>query len=222
MGAEPGRHFAALRWSQRDRSRRHGGIAGIISPEMTQEVSVQTSNFGADAQYGPVVVSAISKSGTANYHGEAYFDARNDILNANDWQDNHQGIARGNAHYYYPGGNAGGPIPFTRKKLFIWGGYERFLQNQGNANVLKSFIPSPEMMAGDFTSDNADNQALCPGGFSAKTQGQWCNDLTGTILPDGTTVTTAISRRSFSIRSQGDGQLLAEGECQSGNYAGRL
>lgn len=165
------------------------GSLGIISPEMTQEVSVQTSNFGADAQYGPVVVSAISKSGTANYHGEAYFDARNDILNANDWQDNHQGISRGNAHYYYPGGNAGGPIPFTHKKLFIWGGYERFLQNQGNANVLKSFIPSPEMMAGDFTSDNADNQTLCPGGFSSKTQGQWCNDLTGTVLPDGTTVT---------------------------------
>jgi hypothetical protein len=161
----------------------------IISPEMTQEVSVQTSNFGADAQYGPVVVSAISKSGTANYHGEAYFDARNDILNANDWQDNHQGVARGDAHYYYPGGNAGGPIPKTHQKLFIWGGYERFLQNQGNANVLKSYIPSPEMMAGDFTSDNADNQTLCPSGFSSKTQGQWCNDLTGTTLPDGSTVT---------------------------------
>ncbi len=47
---------------------------GIISPEMTAEVSVQTSNFGAYVQNGPVVVSAISKSGTDHYHGDAYFD----------------------------------------------------------------------------------------------------------------------------------------------------
>ncbi len=161
----------------------------IISPEMTQEVSVQTANFGADSQFGPVVVSAISKSGGSQYHGEGYFDARNDSLNANDWQDNHQGVPKGGAHYYYPGGNAGGPIPFTHKKLFVWGGYERFLQNTGNAGLLKSYIPSPEMLAGDFTSDNADNQALCPNGFSAKVQGSWCNDLTGTVLPNGQTVT---------------------------------
>ena len=58
-------------------------------------------------------------------------------------------------------------MPGTHKKLFFWGGYERWLQNQGNANVLTSYIPSPEMMAGDFTTDNADNNALCPNGFYA-------------------------------------------------------
>ncbi len=122
----------------------------IINPEMTAEVSVQASNFGADTPFGPVVVSTISKSGGSHYHGEAYFDARNSVLNANDWQDNHQGVPQGPQHYYYPGGNFGGPVPKTNQKLFFWGGYERWLQNQGNANVLKSFIPTPEMMAGDF------------------------------------------------------------------------
>ena len=161
----------------------------IINPEMVQEVSVLTSNFGAESQFGPVVVSAISKSGTDQYHGEAYFDARNDALNANDWQSNHQGIPKAGAYYYYPGGNVGGPVPHTHKKLFFWGGYERFLQNQGNANVLESYIPSPEMMAGDFTADNADNRLLCPSGFSSTAQNNWCNDLSGTILPDGTPVT---------------------------------
>jgi len=51
---------------------------GIINPEMTQEVSVQTSNFGAYVQNGPVVVSAISKSGTTHIHGEGYFDTIKD------------------------------------------------------------------------------------------------------------------------------------------------
>jgi hypothetical protein len=167
----------------------NGDSISSILPEMTQEVSVLSSNFGSDVNYGPVVVSAISKSGSDKLHGEAYFDARNDALNANDWQSNHQGIAKGGAHYYYPGGNIGGPVPGTHKSLLFWGGYEGWLQNQGNVNVLKSYIPSPEMMAGDFTADNADNQALCPGGFSSTAQGNWCNDLSGTVLPDGTTPT---------------------------------
>jgi hypothetical protein len=160
---------------------------GIISPEMTQEVSVQTSNFGAYQQNGPVVVSAISKSGTTKIHGEGYFDARNDALNANNWYNNHEHIAKGGAHYYYPGGNAGGPVPFTHDKVFLWGGYERFLQNAGATSVLQSYIPSPEMLAGDFTTDNPDNNVLCPGGFTS-TATTWCNNLSNMGLPNGTSL----------------------------------
>lgn len=165
----------------------------VINPNMTSEVSVMSSNFGADTALGPVVVSTISKSGGDRYHGEAYFLARNSVLNANDWANNHRGIPLGPQHYYYPGGNFGGPVPGLRNKLFFWGGYESWLQNQGNANVLSSYIPTPEMMKGNFTNDNANNNKLCPGGFIPTTvtnqtyaQGPWCNDLSGTILPDGT------------------------------------
>ena len=212
----------------------------VINPEMTAEVSVQASNFGADTPFGPVVVSAISKSGGERYHGEAYFVARNSVLNANDWQSNHQGIPQGPQAYYYPGGNFGGPVPLTHKKLFFWGGYERWLQNQGNSNVLKSFIPTPEMMAGNFTTDNADNRALCPNGFYAKPtgtfpQGGWCNDLSGTIFPDGTSIPDRNFRPvchpelrqqdSFAIHRSGlpgAGQDLARGQCEPGDYYRRL
>jgi hypothetical protein len=168
----------------------------IINPEMTAEVSVQASNFGADTPFGPVVVSTISKSGGNQYHGEAYFVARNSVLNSNDWQHNHQGVPQGPQSYYYPGGNFGGPVPGTHKNLFFWGGYERWLQNQGNANVLSAYIPSPEMMAGNFTTDNADNRALCSTGFypaptSTYPQGTWCNDLSGTNFPDGSSIPNA-------------------------------
>ncbi len=167
----------------------------VIAPEMTAEVSVQASNLSADQPFGPVVVSTISKSGSANYHGDAYFNARNNVLNANGWQQKHQGVALGPQHYYYPGGSFGGPVPGTHKKLLFWGGYERWLQNQGNQNILSSYIPSPEMMQGDFSLDNADNQALCPKGFfqgkppGGYPGGSWCSDLGGTILANGTTAT---------------------------------
>lgn len=170
----------------------------IINPEMTQEVSVQASNFTADVPLGPVVVSTISKSGTTRYHGEAYFDARNTVLDANDWQDNHNGVAQGAQHYYYPGGNIGGPVPFTHKKLLFWGGFEKWLQDQGNQNVLKSYIPTPEMLAGDFSTDNADNLALCPQGFfpnptGGYPQGGWCSDLSGTVYPDGSSSSSELA-----------------------------
>ena len=181
-----------------------GGSIGTINPEMVQEMTVLTTNFGADEEFGPVVISTISKSGSDHFHGEAYFDARNDALNANDWQSNHQGKPKGGAHYYYPGGNVGGYVPKTNKKLFFFGGYERWLQNLGNASVLTSYIPTPEMMAGDFTNDNADNQALCPNGFSGNgSNGQWCNDLSGTTYSDGSAALPSPSLPGYHLGPDG-------------------
>ena len=164
----------------------------VVDPEMTSEVTVEASNEGADTPFGPVVVSAISRSGTANYHGDGYFDVRNSVLNANSWQGNDTHTALGAQHYYYPGGSVGGPVPFTHKHLLFWAGYERWLQNQGNQNILSSYVPTPEMMKGDFSNDNADNNALCPDGFFQGAPpggfpgGSWCSDLGGTILANGT------------------------------------
>ena len=166
----------------------------IIEPEMTAEVSMQSSNMSADQAFGPVVVSTISKSGSANYHGDAFFNARNNVMNANGWQQNNTTpkTPLGPQHYYYPGGSFGGPVPGTHKHLLFWGGYEKWLQNQGNANILTSYIPTPEMMAGDFSTDNTDNTAVCPNGFFQGAPpggyggGQWCSDLGGTVLAAGT------------------------------------
>lgn len=58
-----------------------------VNPDMTQEVKVQTSNFGADAPQGPIVINNISRSGTNHFHGQAYFYTRNGVLNANTWSD---------------------------------------------------------------------------------------------------------------------------------------
>jgi hypothetical protein len=163
----------------------------IISPEMTSQVSMESSNMSADQPFGPLVISTISRSGSANYHGEGYFDARNNVLNANGWQQNNTKTALGPQSYYYPGGSFGGPVPGTHKHLLFWGGYEKWLQNQGNANILTSYIPTPEMMAGDFSTDNADNNAVCPNGFfQGATPGGyagsgWCSDLGGMVLANG-------------------------------------
>ena len=180
------------------------GLA-TINPEMTQEVQVLTSAFGADTANGPNVINTTGKSGGEHYHGEGYFDVRNDILNANDWQDNHHTplpTPRGGAAYYYPGGNISGPVPGTHKKLFFFGGVEFPFQNQGNANVIRASIPTPAMLGGDFSTDSTDNLVLCPNGFvnavnnNIYGQNAWCQNIANnngnaqyTIFADGTSPT---------------------------------
>ncbi len=166
----------------------------VVNPDMTQEVKVQSSNFGADTPNGPVIVNAISKSGSANFHGEAYFYARNEVLNSNTWLNNYSGSPRQPGAYYYPGGNIGGPIlvPHTsfnqNKKLLFWAGYEYYHQTLPAATPLESYIPSAGMESGNFTPSGAGNAALCPNGFSS-TATNWCNDLSGSVAPDGTAIT---------------------------------
>jgi hypothetical protein len=88
---------------------------------------------------------------------------------------------------YYPGGDVGGSIPFTRKHLLGWFGYEKIIQNTGNAFNLESHIPTPAMMGGDFSLGDSASQALCQSGIGS-TKGTYCDNLTGTFLPDGTEI----------------------------------
>ncbi len=182
-----------------------------VNPEMTQEVNVLSTNFGADSAFGPVVVNAASRSGGAKFHGAAYLNTRNDIFNANDWVDNHSAHAKAGAAYYYPGGSISGPVPGTHKKLFFFGGTELLYQNQGSLNTLKGYVPTPEMLQGDFSLDNPDNIALCTSpttgvaGFyntnqSSVTTPGWCNNIANTpTFPSG----TAVSNPYYTIFADG-------------------
>ena len=44
------------------------GQAVDVNVDMTQEMKVMTSNFGADAAKGPILISAVGKSGTSAFH----------------------------------------------------------------------------------------------------------------------------------------------------------
>jgi hypothetical protein len=154
------------------------GQAMNTNADMTSEVKVMTSNFGADNSKGPVVISAIGKSGGTQYHGEAYIYSRYYSLNANDWLYNSKGnypngkqvLPRPETKYFYPGFNIGGPvvIPGTnfnhdRNKMFFFFGTEYYKQNVDNG-VYQAVVPTQQMRDGDFTqliSNPVDNTG-CP------------------------------------------------------------
>lgn len=128
-----------------------------INQDMTSEVKVMTSAYGAEFARGPVVFEAYSKSGGAQFHGEGYLYARNGILNSEDSFQKSQGLAKPNDSYYYPGGNIGGPVllPFTkfnhnRDKLFFWAGYE-YMKQQPAGNLHEYFVPTAQMRQGNFS-----------------------------------------------------------------------
>jgi hypothetical protein len=120
------------------------GQAMNTNVEMTSEVTVQTSNFGADSAKGPVVINAVGKSGGQQYHGEVYIYSRYYDFNANDWLNNVAGISattktaiapRPHTAYYYPGAQFGGPVilpklNFNRNhdKLFFFFATEAYRQ----------------------------------------------------------------------------------------------
>lgn len=165
------------------------------NPDMTAEVKVLNS-FGTDAPNGPVVINVTSKSGGNEFHGQAYFYARNQALNSNTWLNNHSGTAKSDGQYYYPGGNVGGPIliPHTNfnqnRKLLFWAGYEYYKQTLPASSPLESYVPSAGMLAGNFTSSGSGNSALCTSGFSTSAT-NWCADPTGGYNASGATITSA-------------------------------
>jgi hypothetical protein len=125
--------------------------------DMVEEMKVLTSNFSAENQKGPAVMTSISKAGGQSFHGSAYFYARNYAMNANDWLNNRNGQARPENKYYYPGGTFSGPviIPGTnfnknRDKLFFFTGFQYYYQVL-DTGLLRATVPTTAMINGDFS-----------------------------------------------------------------------
>jgi hypothetical protein len=136
------------------------GATQTVNADMVAEVKVQTSNFGADSAKGPVVVNAIGKSGSSEYHGQANFYVRKTGWDANRWDNNNQSLPRGNDNKYYPNGQLGGPVPFTHKKVVFFSGYEYYHQELASQTI-QSYVPTQSMRNGNFSSTALDNAALC-------------------------------------------------------------
>lgn len=126
------------------------------------EFRVVTSNYGADmGKMGSAQIEVATKSGTRQFHGDAYEYVRNDAFDANPWFQNRE-IAP-------PGGNApktplkwndfgytiGGPFYIPghyntgKSKTFFFWSQEWHRYNEGS--VINTPVPSMSMRQGDFS-----------------------------------------------------------------------
>src|SRR5258708_5672230 len=98
-------------------------LGGNLGTDAVGEFTVLTTNYSAE--YGRTsggVISAITKSGTNQFHGSAYEFLRNASLDAANFIDNSNGVPKPPFHRNQFGGSAGGPI--QKNKTFIFGAYE--------------------------------------------------------------------------------------------------
>ena len=83
----------------------------LPNPDVIQEFKVQTSLYDASqGRNGGGNVNAILKSGTKEFHGDAYEFFRNDVLNANEFFLNAAGQKRPSVKQNIFGGSVGGPV----------------------------------------------------------------------------------------------------------------
>ncbi len=125
--------------------------------DFLQEFRVLTSNFSAEEQKGPMVITSVTKAGGSEFHGGAFFYARNYVLNSNDAYSNATRDQAAADKYYYPGGDIGGPviIPGTHfnknhDKLFFFTGYEYFYQVL-DTGLLTATVPTAGDRTGNFS-----------------------------------------------------------------------
>jgi len=109
-------------------------LGGNLGTDAVAEFSILTTNYSAE--YGRTsggVISAVSKSGTNQFHGSAYEFIRNDALDAANFIDNANGFKKPPLRRNQYGASAGGPI--QKDKTFIFGDYEGVKQTYGSTSV---------------------------------------------------------------------------------------
>ena len=131
-----------------------------------QEVKVLTSTYQAEYGAGTAgpVINVVTKSGTQNFHGSAYYYVRNEAFNANDWFNNYNGAVRPRYRYNDVGGNIGGPIFWphrfnvNKNKLFFFVSTE-YLPNKSPEGLKKYTVPTKSERQGDFSQSYAQGKA---------------------------------------------------------------
>ena len=94
------------------------------SVDAVQEFKMQTNFFGAEyAQSGGAVINMVTKSGTNEFHGDAYYFLRDSTLNANSWSANRAGRAMTYYRRDQLGAVFGGPIRKNKTFFFVTSEY---------------------------------------------------------------------------------------------------
>jgi hypothetical protein len=132
----------------------------ILSVDAIQEFKEQTATYSAEYGFSANQVNIISKTGTNELHGTAFWFGRNDALDANDFFNNLSGTEKPVLRQNQFGFVAGGPVWIPkvyngRDKSFWLVNYEGARIIRGSAATFTN-VPTAEQLAGRFTTTIRD------------------------------------------------------------------
>ena len=134
------------------------GTGPFVSPSLDSiaEVKVLLTNY--QAEYGRSsggTINVVIKSGSKDFHGGAYYFARNEAFNADEFFNNRSGIARALYRYNDGGYTLGGPVLLPhllhgRDKLFFFWSQEFDPRHEPQAQIRRTF-PTALERQGNFS-----------------------------------------------------------------------
>jgi len=140
-----------------------GGNSGVLSanPDSTEEFRVITDNFNAEfGRNTGAIVDVVTKSGTNDFHGSAYYFGRwNGFGGARDWFNPGEGPFAGPMNPYIRhqfGFSVGGPIIKNKTFFFFNNEWDRFITSlTGEATV-----PTTSFLTGQFNYTYTDTNGV--------------------------------------------------------------
>lgn len=188
---------------------------------ITQNASAEFGNF----QGG--IINATIKSGTNAFHGDVFEFFRNDVLNANSWENNWHPDANGKAaarsslRWNQFGGVIGGPI--KRDKLFFFADYQgqrlhtpasvgftsvmTDAERQGDFSALLH-ASTPYQLKDPYTGNPFENNQIPPSMMNKVAKGLFDSGKyplpNRAGLDNGLTANYAFSSSSYNNQDQGD------------------
>jgi hypothetical protein len=144
--------------------------SGFITPNVDAIAEVRVNLAGSQAEFGSRSGGQMNvsiKSGTNQFHGSGYYFWRHEMFNANDWNNDRNGVAKPPYRFKNPGYTIGGPvlIPGTafnkaRNKLFFFLAHDILLRT--SSSVSQITFPTDAERAGDFSQsfDSVTNQVI--------------------------------------------------------------
>lgn len=143
-------------------------IVNVPSVDALAEFKLERSTY--DAQYGRSgggQVNVVTKSGTSEFHGDAYEFVRNDVFNANTFLLNKAGVKKPPFRYNNFGYTIGGPVWIPKlyqqkDKTFFFFSEEWRRTKTPSATV--ATIPNPQELTGNFQGIATLNAASAPAG----------------------------------------------------------
>ncbi len=100
-----------------------------LAAENIQEFKLATGNTSAEYSRGGAQISAVTRSGSNEWHGSLFWFHRNDAFSANAFFNNSSGIETPKLLRNQFGGRIGGPI--VKDKTFFFFGYDQLRLRQG-------------------------------------------------------------------------------------------
>jgi hypothetical protein len=128
---------------------RGDSMDGGPSMEAVEELQAETSGIdAAGATTGGGLMHFSLKSGSNVFHGSAFTYGLNEILDANTWTNDNQGIPKAKDRGWDYGFSLGGPI--HKNKTFFFGTFERFDRKDWRLNSGGATVPTADFLAGNF------------------------------------------------------------------------